>query len=321
MHDTKAQSLTDEPASQFLLKRDKNSSGGGGTTAPFIIFVIIAVGLVLSVVIMIVVRITYWKRHGDDMSQHPSSVVYAPFAVPKDNVSPPPIYEKKIVLPSDGASLPQWQMLQPLSVSLNKAASEYIRINAHAPESLLRKHQSDPVPFTTQVQTSFFISLPSQHSCFPDRLRAPFAAPRHPLAGDTRTSMELELSHDLSTFSVKPSRAPSVHSKQSVKEVGDARRDAFFSQLEGQGGTTLGFQNTVRSRSSALEQQNQEVLDRRALHMEDQADDGEIGAFAIGTRNFFVATPESKSKLSKNELFNLAAHAETVHGSSNQQAL
>lgn len=276
---------------------DPSSSGGPVFSYPFITLAVVAVAVFVLITILIAVRMTVWNRrsrqHMLDMNEEYFPHPFAPQRPVMDPIKPPPILEKKIAPVGTHHRLPfthataDWSTLQPVSVCFDHETSDAIRASPNS--------KQDPnEPISPKVQVTCLVSLPTARTAFPDRLRRrPLkdvkASIINPLFQGVhgRPSYEGDLTGDLSRGpSIK--RAGSIHSRMSTKEASDARRDAYFENMEKEaqlGGPGLAPPKPDLSRRNS----------RSSMATDNEAKEGDmehVGIFAFGS----VVLPVTKSK-------------------------
>ncbi|WFC99207.1 hypothetical protein MYAM1_001951 [Malassezia yamatoensis] len=301
--------------------------GGTGEifSYPFITLAVVAVAVFVLIGILIAVRMTIWNRRArmnsmDSDNGFASSMPFSAASLPPDPIQPPPILKKKVVEVPQAVASPtgpycDWSLLQPVSVCFDKQTSESIHATINPTAG--SETQTNWTPDLAQVQVTLLISLPTSRTTFPARLRRRNTRDLKsnifsPLfnGSSVRPSYEADLTGDLSnpTMSKRP---VSVHSRASVKELSDARRDAYFENLEkeaqpDESGFAPPQPNLTRpsSRSSL-----------RTEHVNNDAPLDSVGIFAFGSAIMPIhPTPNNDSTLenapitTKAEIMSLLDH-------------
>ncbi|WFD43297.1 hypothetical protein MPSI1_001958 [Malassezia psittaci] len=321
------QSASSSSASASGSSTDLTPGSGSGEifSYPFITLAVVAVAVFVLIGILIAVRMTIWNRRARMNSMDPdnefvSSMPFSAASLPPDPIQPPPILKKKVVEASQPVTSPttaycDWSLLQPVSVCFDKQTSE--AIHATINPSAGSESQANWTPDLAQVQVTLLISLPTSRTTFPARLRRRSTRDSKsnifsPLfnGASVRPSYEADLTGDLSnpTMSKRP---VSVHSRASAKEMSDARRDAYFENLEkeaqpDESGLAPPRPNLTRpsSRSSL-----------RTEHANNDASLDLVGIFAFGSAIMPIhPTPNNESTLenapilTKSDIMSLLDH-------------
>ncbi|WFC95207.1 hypothetical protein MBRA1_001854 [Malassezia brasiliensis] len=303
---------------------DDPPSSGPIFSYPFITLAVVAVAVFVLITILVAVRMTVWNRRARqrmlDMNEeyfvpHP----FAPQRLAVDPIKPPPILEKKIASVGTHHRLPfthataDWSTLQPVSVCFDQETSNAIRA-AH-------DSQDPNEPMSPKVQVTCLVSLPTARTVFPDRLR------RRPLKDvkasiinplfegiHGRPSYEGDLTGDLSHGpSIK--RPNSVYSRISTKEASDARRDAYFENMEKE--AQLGDSGLAPPRPE-LSRRNS----RTSMATDNETKEGDVehvGIFAFGSvvlpvikgkgKELFL---EKNGRLKRSDVMTLMEHTQRV---------
>lgn len=270
-----------------------DDSGNGGTafSYPFVTLAVVAVAVFVLIVVLIAVRMTIWNRRAQRRAHEMNDEQYIPsypMQLPQDPMQPPPLLEKTVspVAPKDPstltpASAADWSALQPVSVCFDKETSNRIHTTLNAPPGITDPWTRDCMPANAQV--TCLVSLPTSRTVFPARLRrrhtkeakSSVFTPFFSGESDAHQSYECDLSSDLSHQQKRPA---SLYSRASVKELSDARRDAYFEDMEkqaerGESGLAppppMARENSRVSMPSTYEQDNE--------------DNEHVGIFAFGS--------------------------------------
>ncbi|WFD06452.1 hypothetical protein MVES1_001797 [Malassezia vespertilionis] len=235
-----------EPSPSDRNNRD-NDDGKVPFRAPFLTFAIVAVAVFLLIIFLIVLRILVWNRRARLRNNQLEARPFFTHAhiTPQDRTAPPPLLEKTAVScysesPGSGAAgvpIANWSAIQPLSVCFDEKVTAAMRpaleSRKEREEDLGTKEMPPDEPVDAHVQLTCLVAFPTEHTVFPDHLRSRrhgngarsyLSKPEHLSLGGDRTG-------DFSGAQSTPKRAGSIHSQMSIKELGEARRAAYFDHL------------------------------------------------------------------------------------------
>lgn len=296
--------------------RVDEDNNGKGFHLPFLTFAVIAIAVVIGLLGMVILRIfVLQRRYNTNIPQETaSSVVYN---IPTEN--PPPIYEHKVLVASDTNTKLSWNDLQPISVAFDRAVTSNVRLDARGKADTSQVQGLKPP--NASVQTTFIVGLPTPaQTVFPPRLRRR-SSHVHKKSMETdfpsqrsRMFLKKDAAGDADDFSQKPQYAPSIHSNLSQKEQGDARREAYFYNLDSSSNGNSGLEHSQSVRMN-LSHSNQAILNRHDTAIDN--DEEVIGAIALGTMSMQVKEPmenkdDSCVPLTKEKLSGILHHAKKV---------
>lgn len=283
-----------------IWKRDSGYSYQGS----FETFVAVAIAVIAALLLLVTLRGIFLRRLRAAQNES-SSASLGMVAAP--DIPPPPIYACKIVpcsTPIDEASgTVSWDQYQPFALVLDENTSSYLQRNKkEGAGSSWRRHTAS-APAKVTVQATFFVSLPSQDSEFPEHLRRrdtepPVVIPVHHNSDSADASASIKKPLPGHLAALRSSRPSSIRTTRSARELGEERRETMLRELEQEetGETERPPVQRSGSAASQLASSGTALMERyAALAAESGASTEGMGTLMMGSTELAVTSSSSES--------------------------